>query len=160
MAQKKKLLSIFSNILFFLFIFFIPFCILISPFYWNAFFQSPIFYGFSVLLYLIPVGFINHKPILKNPFFLLPFTCSFIIASLSLHYDLFCKNNILFFGCIASLFGLFRTRPPFILLEIELYLTSYFMDFFEVHKFWRILILFICPLFIPLLWFISVYSPW
>ena len=160
MIKKKSFFRSFSNILFFIGIIGIPICIFISPSYWVRFSNSPQFYISSLIIYLIPAISIGTKPVLRNPFFLVPFTCSFIIASLSRHYCFFLSNYLIFIGLIACLFGLFRTRPPFILLEIELYLTTYFMDFFEVHRFWRFVILLICPLFLPLIWFISNYFPW
>lgn len=160
MIKKKSFFRRFSNILFFLVIVGMPIYILLSPSYWVAFSRSPQFYFLSFITCLLPAILIAIKPVLRNPFFLIPFTCSFIIASLSHYYVFFLLNYLICIGLVACLFGLFRTRPPFILLEIELYLTSYFMDFFEVHRFWRLIILAICPLFFPLVWFISSNFSW
>ena len=160
MIKKKSFFRRFSNILFFIIIVGVPIYVLISPSYWVGFSKSPQFYILSLITCIIPTILIATKPVLRNPFFLIPFTCSFVIASISHYYEFFLSNYLIFIGLIACLFGLFRTRPPFILLEIELYLTTYFMDFFEVHRFWRLVILLICPLFLPLIWYISTYFPW
>ena len=160
MIKKKIFFRSFSNILFFIVIFVAPIYVLISPSYWDSFWKSPLFYSISFIACIIPVTVFTIKPIFRNPFFLIPFTCSFVIASISHYYEFFLPNYLIFIGLVACLFGLFRTRPPFILLEIELYLTTYFMDFFEVHRFWRFVILVICPLFLPFIWIISTYFPW
>ena len=160
MKNKKKQLFLFSNFLLIVFIGFFPLIILLSPIYWQNTAQAPLYYLGSIVFFGFPIVILLSQPVLRNPFFILPFTCSFIIASLSQTYGNFVQNYWLYTGFIATLFGVLRTRPPFVLLELELYLTSYFIDFFEVHKFWRIIILIICPVFIPILWVLSIYIPW
>lgn len=160
MKIKKKQLFLFSNFLLIVFIGFFPLIILLSPIYWQNTVQAPLYYLGSIFFFCFPMVILLSQPVLRNPFFILPFTCSFIIASLSQTYGNFAKNYLLYIGFIATLFGVLRTRPPFVLLELELYLTSYFIDFFEVRRFWRIIILIICPLFIPILWALSIFIPW
>lgn len=102
----------------------------------------------------IPIFIGNLK--YNNPFFYLPFTCSFLLTSLSLNLDHFLRNYLLLIGFIITIFGLLRTKRPFILLEIQLYVTTFFMDFFEVKLFWRTLLIIICYNFIPFALLISI----
>ena len=136
-----------------------PSYVLISPAYWKEVIQNPIFFITALLVFLLPIIKFIGNPKYNNPFFYLPFTCSFLLTSLSLNLDNFLRNYLLFIGLIMTIFGVLRTKRPFILLEISLYLTTFFMDFFEVKLFWRTLLIFICYNFIPFAFFISITFP-
>jgi hypothetical protein len=73
-----------------------------------------------------------------------------------MNLDYFLRNYLLSIGFIITVFGLLRTKRPFILLEIQLYLTTFFMDFFEVKLFWRTLLIILCYTFIPFALLISI----
>lgn len=143
-----------------LFLIWPPVAVLLSPSYWNIVFEFPQFQLVALACFIIPVRAIWARKILRNPFFFLPFTCSFVLAAVSKTYPIFLQNYIIFFGFVALIFGLIRTRPPFILLEVKLYMTGIFTTFFEVHNYWRIIVLAMYPFVIPFLWFISVYFAW
>lgn len=138
----------------------IPIIILVSPGYWINFISSPKFYFSSVVFFLIPFLIILFKPFWRNPFFLLPFSASFIISSQTIRYENFLMNYWFLLACILILFSLYRTKPPYRAIERRLYLTSYFTHYFEVRSFWRITILVILPVFIPFLFiFLNLYQP-
>ena len=159
MSSQKMIFS-YLGVLFYFFIIIFPSYFLISPVYWSSFVQNPKYYLLTFILFLLPIPFLLKNPRLNNPFFCLPFSCSFIVASISLNFAVFLKNYLLFIGLIATLFGLFRTKRPFILLEIQLYLTSFFIDFFEVKNFWRTLMIVICYNYIPFSFIISLQQGW
>ena len=158
MSAQKTIFS-YLGVLFYFFIIIFPCYLLISPGYWTSFVQNPKYYLLTFISFLLPIPFLLKNPRLNNPFFCLPFSCSFIVASLSLNFTDFLKNYLLLIGVIVTLFGLFRTKRPFILLEIQLYLTSFFIDFFEVKNFWRTLMIIICYNFIPFSFIISLKFP-
>lgn len=158
MNTKNKIPRILL-ILFSFFIILFPCYFLISPQYWLAFQQNPKFYLGGLICFLLPIPLLMRNPQFNNPFFFLPFSCSFILVNLSLTVDNFLRNYLLFFGLITTLFGLLRTKRPFIFLEIQLYLTNIFIDFFEVRFFWRTIILLFCYNFIPFTLFISINFP-
>ena len=158
MVAQKRIFSYLGVLFYFLIILF-PSYFLISPGYWSSFVQNPNYYLLTFILFLLPIPFLLKNPKLNNPFFFLPFSCSFIVASISLNFAVFLQNYALFIGFIATLFGLFRTKRPFILLEIQLYLTSFFIDFFEVNNFWRTLMIVTCYNFIPFSLVISLKFP-
>lgn len=110
----------------------------------------------TIILFLLPIPILVRNVKYNNPFFYLPLTSSFLVTSLSLNLDHFFRNYLLFIGFIITIFGLFRTKRPFILLEIQLYITTFFMDFFEVKFFWRTLLIIICYNFIPFALLISI----
>ena len=155
MSAQKTIFS-YLGVLFYFFIIIFPCYLLISPGYWTSFVQNPKYYLLTFIIFLLPIPFLLKNPRLNNPFFCLPFSCSFLVASLSLNFTDFFKNYLLLIGFIVTLFGLFRTKRPFILLEIQLYLTSFFIDFFEVKNFWRTLMIIICYNFIPFSFIISL----
>ena len=139
----------------------LPICIFVSPFYWQGLNNAPIFYLGCFYCFVTPILVIASNKSWRNPFFLVPFTCSFVIASLSQNYEVFTKNMFLFMGFSAIYFGLSRTRPPWIGLELRLYFTKVWTTFFEIHNYWRICVLLTCWLYFPI-WIILAYfaEPW
>lgn len=158
--RKTKTISSFLSYLFFCFIILSPSFVLLSSTYWKAIIQnSPFFIIIAIAtLFLFPILIFIGNPKYNNPFFYLPFTCSFVFTSFSLNFDFFTflRNYLLIIGLILTILGLFRTKRPFILLEIQLYLTTFFMDFFEVKLFWRTLVIVLCYNLIPFALFFSL----
>merc|ERR1712137_878088 len=107
------------GIIFSFFILLFPSYFLLSPSYWRAFLQNPQVYLLSFIFFLLPIPILLQNPKTNNPFFCLPFTCSFILSSLSMTLNQFLINYLLFLGFIGTCFGLLRTKKPFILLEIQ-----------------------------------------
>lgn len=154
MHSKKVFRPI--SVLFFILIVLFPSFVLISPAYWKIVTQNPTFFLATIILFLLPIPIFISNLKYNNPFFYLPFTCSFLFTSLSLNLDHFLRNYLLLIGFIITIFGLLRTKRPFILLEIQLYLTTFFIDFFEVKFFWRTLLIILCYNFIPFALLISI----
>lgn len=154
--RKKKNVFLNLGIIFSFFILLFPSYFLLSPSYWRAFLHNPQIYLLSFIFFLLPIPILLQNPKTNNPFFCLPFTCSFILASLSMTLNQFLINYLLFLGLIGTCFGLLRTKKPFILLEIQLYLTTFFIDFFEVKLFWRTVTIIVCYNFIPFTFLISL----
>lgn len=145
------------DVKFFLFAIVTPLISLFSPQYLNGLFQFSTFHVLSLVACLLPILYLVLNPVLLNPFFVLPFTCSFLVASWSHTGPAFIKNYILYLGYVITVFGVYRTRPPWRYIELRLYLTKFFTTYFEVRGFWRVVVIIICYVFLPFLWFISVY---
>lgn len=158
MGTKNKI-SRTLILFFYFFIILFPSYFLVSPTYWMAFKNNPSFYLLSFIFFLLPIPICIRNPKLNNPFFLLPFSISFVLTTVSFNIETFLRNYLLFLGLIATFFGLLRTKRPFIFLEIQLYLTNFFIDFFEVKNFWRTVIILVCYNFIPFGIFISITFP-
>ena len=148
------------NILFALFLVALPLGVLLSPFYWSLVFQAPLFHLVSLAFFITALTAVFSTLRFKHPLFLLPFTCSFLLTTWSQTYHFFIQNYCIFFALIATTFALYRTREPLQLLMIRLFATNYFTDYFEVYTYWRTVVLIICPIFIPLLWIVSMYFCW
>lgn len=126
-----------------------PVIVLILPNYWQNFFLAPKFYFSTIVFFFLPICTILARPIWRNPFFLAPFSISFVLSSQITHYLTFLFIYWFFIGSILTLFAFRRTKPPYRSLELQLYLTSYFIDYFEVRYYWRIIILLLGPILIP-----------
>jgi hypothetical protein len=146
MHSKKRFCQI--SVFFFFLIVLFPSYVLISPAYWKTVTQNPTFFLATIIIFLLPIPIFIRNLKYNNPFFYLPFTCSFLLTNLSLNLDHFLRNYLLLIGFIITIFGLLRTKRPFIFLEIQLYLTTFFIDFFEVKFFWRTLLIILCYNFI------------
>lgn len=137
----------------FVLILFGPILVFFFPQYWTNFILSPKFYLSSFLFFFIPFCLILSKPFLRNPFFLAPFSISFILSTITSEYEDFIRYYCFFFSFITTLFAIYRTRPPYRAIERRFYKTNYFIDYFEVRYFWRIVIIIILLLFLPFLYF-------
>nr|YP_010455874.1 ribosomal protein L22 [Tetraselmis marina]UUA64550.1 ribosomal protein L22 [Tetraselmis marina] len=125
----------------------IPILIVFSSNYWKHFLLAPKLYLSSLIFFLCPFCIILIKPIWRCPFFVAPFSISFIIASLTITYSEFLINYWFYLGFILTVFAYRRTIPPWRSIELNLHRTDYFMDYFEVQRFWRIVVILSCPLF-------------
>jgi hypothetical protein len=135
----------------------LPFQCFFSLIYWKNFFLSPILYSFSLVFILGPLLLIVFNDNWRNPFFVLPFYVSFVFSISTPVYFIFLRKLLCFLGIAGVLLCLNRYKRPWTLLEVELYDTDFFTDFFEVNKFWRFSVLVIIALFLPLLWLCSIY---
>lgn len=132
----------------------LPFLVFLLPNYWSNFFLAPKFYFSAIVFFFIPICIILARPIWKNPFFLAPFSISFVLSSQITHYITFLIVYWFFIGSVLALLAYRRTRPPYRSLELNLYLTSYFIDYFEVRYFWRTVVLLLAPILIPSAFFL------
>ena len=139
---------------------FVPICIIATPMYWINITLAPCFQIFAFILFGLPSIYILKNPFLRNPFFVVPFTCCFIVALGHNNWQLFLKDFILIIGLIELSLGIYRTYYDWQKVLLVLNSTKFFRNFFECETFWRVCVLTICPILIPLLWVIFIYFPW
>lgn len=145
---KSLISNKFFGVISYLIIIVLPFCIVITPHYWNFFFHSPKFF-FSTLIFLfLPFIFLICQKFLRNPFFILPFSISFILSTQTYIYFHFLEIFLFFIGIgIYSLVEA-RTPIPYIFTEYILEATSFFTGYQEAHTYWKISLKIIIPLFL------------
>ena len=138
------------------FIVILPICVFVSPSYWQGLNNAPIFYLGCFYCFVTPILVIASNKSWRNPFFLVPFTCSFIIASLGQNYEIFTKNMLLFIGFSAVFFGLSRTPPSWVGTELRLNATGVWTSFFEIRNYWRICVVLFSWVYLPV-WIVLAY---
>lgn len=124
-----------------------PFCVFLMPKYWNFFLHSPTFFLTSFICFFIPYFVIAKDKFLRNPFFLLPFTISFVLSSQTPIYLQFLQLYILFIGWAISSLGGLRTKPPYIFADFILEATTSFTWYGDAHLYWKRVLWVTIPVF-------------
>lgn len=124
-----------------------PFCILLMPKHWSFFLQSPTFFITSFICFFIPYFIIAKDKFLRNPFFLLPFTVSFVLSSQTPIYLQFLQLYILFIGWAISSLGGLRTKFPYVFADFILEATTSFTWYGDAHNYWTRVLAVTVPVF-------------
>lgn len=109
----------------------------------------------AFLLFGLPSFLFFQIKSFRNPFFIFPFTSSFILALSHQNWQNFIQDWLILLGAIQVILGLYRTSSPWNQLYLQLFGTLYFRNFFEIRQFWRLTILIILPLIFGLSWFLN-----
>ena len=145
------------NLLFLVIIFFLP--IILFPYMMKNIHEKLTFYCFFLSLFSIPLSCFFFIKKLRNPFFIIPFALTFLVAELSDSLLNFIQNSFFYLVLFPCLFMIFRTpgRLRYIFIDYLFYKIGYFTTYFEVRRYWRTLILGLCPFFIPVLWSLHLF---
>lgn len=146
--------GIFIKFIVLLSILVLPFFVFLLPNYWQNFLVAPKLYSSAIVFFFIPICIILARPIWKCPFFLAPFSISFVLSSQTTDYLTFLFIYWFYIGSVLTAFAPARTIPPYRSLELKLFLTDYFIDYFEVRYYWRTIILLLAPVFVPSAFFL------
>ena len=133
----------------------LPMLVFFLPNYWQNFDIAPRFYFSSLVLFFIPICIILTRRIWRCPFFLAPFSVSFVLSSQITNYLTFLFIYWFFLGSVLTILAIRRTDPPYRDLELKLFLTTYFIDYFEVRNFWRVVVLLAAPIGVPSIFFLG-----
>lgn len=140
----------------------------ILPFFFVLKFLTNQSFDLFYIVYLISISFcffvpsiyLLQKPGLRNPFFVIPFIISFCLGFINLNWSMFFKDWLIWLGFLQLFLGLLRTPRPWNGLLVTLKDTKYFKNYPEIHIFWRIIVVIICPIFIPFIWILCTFIAW
>lgn len=146
------ILSVVENKIFGVFLFItlmgLPVFILLTPQYWTFFFQYPRFFITSFICFFVPYLFFASYKYLRNPFFILPFTVSFVLSSQMPIYAKFLEIYLIFIGIAIQNLVRTRTKPPHIYTDVALERTTAFTWYGEARIFWEIVLRISVPVFL------------
>jgi len=136
----------------------LPFYILLTPQYWNFFSQSPKYYFSTFFFFFFPFVVIASQKFLRNPFFLFPFSTSFVLSTQTPIYFHFFEIFLFFIG--VGIYSLVETRTsiPYIFTEYILESTTFFTGYQDAHNYWKLILKILVPLFLFICFILKYWS--